>query len=292
MGSPHSARDKSIQALNVRKLDNRLSSNWYLLVIMTITSTIGFALAVAPVLAEQMGAVWPWPQTNFALLGGLVVSVFLLVGYLTHQQRRFGELRGAVRILEADSVERERRSHERLSALLTISGLMGSVTNLADLYKNVMYTCVEMFSAHQASLMLVDGTNELGVCTATGHLEPEKVRKARRKIGEGVAGWVAEKRQPVILGPGAPLSQYPGLNINIAEMTAAIVVPVLIRDELVGVLSIRSLDAGDRYNENDLQALRVLAENIGTVIRHSQHVEWMSKTIEASRSKTRETPVR
>jgi transcriptional regulator with GAF, ATPase, and Fis domain len=293
MGSPHSGWGKSLKALNVRELDSRLSRNWYLLLIMTVTSTIGFALAIAPFLTEQMGAVWPWPQTNLVLLGGLVVSVLLLIVQLTHQQLRFGEVRGAVRTLEAESIERERHSHARLNALLNISGLMGSITNLADLYKNVMETCVEMFKAHQASLMLVDGsTNELVVCIATGHLEPEKVRKARQKIGEGVAGWVAERRKPILLGPGAPLSQYPGLNINIAEMTAAIVAPVLLRDELVGVLSVRSRDAGDRYNENDLQALRVLAENIGTVIRHSQHVEWMSKTIEASRAKPRETPVR
>ena len=293
MANPQPGREKALQALDVHKLDGRLSRNWYLMVVMTIVSTIGFAVALAPVLAEQMGAVWPWPQTNLVLLGGLVVSVLLLVIHLTHQQRGFGEVRGAVHTLEAESIERERHSHARLNALLNISGLMGSMTSLSDLYKNVMDTCVEMFGADQASLMLVDGdTNELVVCAATGHLDPEKVRKARQKIGEGVAGWVAEKRRPVILGPGAPLSQYPGLNVNIAEMTAAIVAPVLLRDELVGVLSIRNRDASDKYYENDLQALRVLAENIGTVIRHSQHVEWMRKTIETSRADSRETPVR
>ncbi|MCK5620290.1 MAG: GAF domain-containing protein, partial [Candidatus Krumholzibacteria bacterium] len=59
------------------------------------------------------------------------------------------------------------------------------------------------------------------------------------------------------------------------------VVPVLLRDELVGVLNIRSRDLKSRYTDDDLQALMVFAENVGTVIRHSEHVEWMRKTIQS-----------
>jgi transcriptional regulator with GAF, ATPase, and Fis domain len=293
MGSPQSGRKQSLDALNVRDLEGRLSRNWYLLVGVTAASTAGFALAVVPVLAQRLGMMWPWPQTHLVLLGGLVVSVLLLTAHLTQQQRRFGEVRGAVRALEHESIERERHSHTRLNALLNISRMMGAMSCPDDLFRNMMDTCIEMFRAQQASLMLLDRvTNELVVRAATGHLDLENVLKVRQRMGTGVAGWVAERRRPVVLGPGAPLSQYPGLDVNVSGMTAAIVVPVLLRDDLVGVLSIRSRDAGDRYNENDLQALRVLAENIGTVIRHTEHVEWMRTTIESFRSEGRETPVR
>jgi putative methionine-R-sulfoxide reductase with GAF domain len=279
-------------------IDARLVRNWRLMVGVTVASTVGMAVAVAPVLGEQFGTVWPWPNTHLVLLGGLTVSVVLLVAHLTIQQRRLtdihGEVRcleGAVQHLEEESIERERQNHARLKALLNISRVMGAVSRLDEVFDSVIDTCIELFDAQQASLMLLNArTNELAVRAAKGHQDAEAVKVARRKVGEGVAGWVAKNCEPVILGPDIDLSRYPGLPINLSQASAAVVVPVLLRDELIGVLSIRSRKGGVRYGEDDLQSLRVLAENIGTVIRHSEHVEWMRKTIESQRSQTEHTP--
>jgi transcriptional regulator with GAF, ATPase, and Fis domain len=275
-----------------RVFEQRLSRNWYLLVGVTIASTVGLAVAVAPLLSEQLGTIWPWPNTHIVLLGGLAVSVVVLAVYLTVQQRRFTLVCQEIQQLEEESSKRERQDHARLKALLNISRMMGSVTNLEDVFKGIMDACIELFNAQQASLMLLNSeTNELEVRAATGHLDKEGVRVAKRKVGEGVAGWVAKKQQPLVLGPNSDASQIPDLEANLTDSTAALVVPVMLREELVGVLSIRSRVPGDRYSDEDLQALRVLAENIGTLIRHSEHVEWMRKTIEDSRSGRKSLPI-
>jgi len=275
-----------------RVFEQRLSRNWYLLVGVTILSTLGLAVAVAPVLSEQLGTLWPWPNTHMVLLGGLIASVVVLTVYLTVQQRRFTQVGQEVHHLEEEAATRERQDHARLKALLNISRMMGSVTNLEDVFKGIMDACIELFNAQQASLMLLNSeTNELEVRAATGHLDKEGVRVARRKVGEGVAGWVAKKHQPLVLGPNADVSQFPDLEADVSDSTAALVVPVMLREELVGVLSIRSRVVGDQYSDEDLQALRVLAENVGTLIRHSEHVEWMRTTIEDSRAGRKGLPV-
>ncbi len=69
------------------------------------------------------------------------------------------------------------------------------------------------------------------------------------------------------------------------------VVPILLRDELVGILNVRSRAPGIRYHYEDLQALQVFAENVGTIIRHSEHVDWMRKTIENYRDGRAGAPV-
>jgi transcriptional regulator with GAF, ATPase, and Fis domain len=280
-------------------VDAKMRRNWKLMVGVTIASTVGMAVAVAPVLGEQFGTVWPWPNTHLVLLGGLTVSVILLVAHLSVQQRRMshihGEIRcleGAVHHLEAESIERERQNHARLKALLNISRMMGAVNRLDEVFKSVVHTCVELFDANQASLMLLNSdTRELTVRAAEGHAEIERVKTAKQKVGQGIAGWVAKNCQPVILDPDMDVELYPGLPVIPSELTAAIVVPVLLRDELIGVLNIRSLKKGMSYNDDDLQSLRVLAENIGTVIRHSEHVEWMRKTIESHRTAQHEPVV-
>ena len=280
-------------------LDARLARNWRLMVGVTIASTVGMAVAVAPVLGEQFGTLWPWPNTHLVLLGGLAISVVLLVAHLTIQQRRMSDIHGEVRCLEGavqhleeESIERERQNHSRLKALLNISRMMGAVNRLDEVFDSVIDTCIELFDANQATLMLLDSnTNELAVRAAKGHPDSAKVKAARQKVGEGIAGWVAKNCHPVILGPDIELNRYPGLQVDVSKLSPAIVVPVLLRDELIGVLSIRSRTAGVQYGEDDLQSLRVLAENIGTVIRHSEHVEWMRKTIETRRASTEQQPV-
>ena len=292
MGKLDSKRNKPAASHGTRDIEERLSRNWYLMVGVTVASTMGLAIAMAPILGEQFGTVWPWPNTHLVLLGGLVASIALLVTHLTVQQRRFTEIRGEVQRLEQDSVERERQNQARLKALLNISRLMGAVNNISEVFYGITNVCIGVFHAQQASLMLLnEETNELEVRAATGHADIEGVKRARVKMGGGVAGWVGKTRQPLILGPGSDLKRYQGLDVRGLDTTAAMVVPVLLRDELVGVLNIRSRDPESRYNDDDLQALMVFAENVGTVIRHSEHVEWMRKTIQSHRAPDQGAPI-
>jgi transcriptional regulator with GAF, ATPase, and Fis domain len=260
---------------------------------IVVASSFGMVLAILPPLGARFTGVWPWANTHYVLFGGLALSVVLLVVYLTMQQRKFTEIQGEVEQLEKDSVAREHRSKERLKALLNLSRMMGSVTDLENLFKYITDACVDLFGSQQVSLMLLNQeTDLLEVRAATGHEKEDEVRVVTMKVGEGISGWVAKTRQPLLLGPGVDLSRYPGLNIAALDMTAAMIVPVLLRDEFVGVLNVRSRVPGIRYNLEDLQALQVFAENVGIVIRHSEHVEWMRKTIEHFRAGRSGTPVR
>ena len=99
MSNTKSKQNQAPDQLRQPILDARLRRNWRLMVGVTIASTVGMAVAVAPVLGEQFGTVWPWPNTHLALLGGLAVSVILLVAHLTIQQRRMSDIHGEIRCL-------------------------------------------------------------------------------------------------------------------------------------------------------------------------------------------------
>jgi signal transduction protein with GAF and PtsI domain len=138
-------------------------------------------------------------------------------------------------------------------------------------------------------MLVNETTRELETKAATGHTNEDEVRQSTLRIGEGIAGWVAEQQKPVILTPDTDLSRYPDLELKDQTISSAIVVPILLRDELVGVLNISSRSADANYGEEDLQALRVFAENAGTCIRHTEHVEWMRKTIHDTLEHTSKT---
>jgi len=66
----------------------------------------------------------------------------------------------------------------------------------------------------------------------------------------------------------------------VKESQPAIVVPIQVRDEMVGVINIASEKPGSTYDEEDLRALQVFAENVGSCIRHAEQAEWMRQIIQ------------
>jgi transcriptional regulator with GAF, ATPase, and Fis domain len=263
-------------------LEQQVSKNWYMLGTVAVFSTVGMAIATAPMLAERLGTVWPWPNTHVVLLCGLVISVAMLVAYLTKQQQRVSEIRVRVSKMEEEEEARSLQNTIRLRALLNISKMMGAVTDPENVFKHITETCLEIFECQQASLMLLnDAKDELEVKASTGHRSD--VTGNTQKVGSGIAGWVAKTQEPLILNPDTNLSQYPGLEHTGRGVTAAMVVPIVVRDELVGVLNASSRRKETSYTHEDLRSLSVFAENAGTVIRHSEHAEWMRQTIERLR---------
>jgi uncharacterized protein YigA (DUF484 family) len=268
-------------ATKIGRLNHQETRHWYLLAAISIISTAGLAFAVYPILSQRMADLWPWANTNLVLLIGLMLSILMLVGYLSLQQRTARAVRIQVQNMMEESSRRARQNTARLHALLNVSRMMGSVTNLENVFSTITSTCLEIFDCQQATLMLLDeSAQELEIRAVTGHLQGEQVQNKKQKVGEGIAGWVAETTEPLILTRDTDPSQYPKLKLQNLSISAAMVVPILLRDELVGVLNISSRAPDVYYTDEDLQALQVFAENAGTCIRHTEHVEWMRQTIQ------------
>ncbi len=268
------------EALETAKLEMQSMRNWYLLATFAALSTIGLLVAVTPVLSQSITEFWPWAGSNVVLLVGLGGSILLLILQLTFQQIKVTGMRHHMQTIEVKATETRQQNSSRLHALLNVSRMMGSVTDPASVFQAITSTCLEIFDCHQSSLMLLNvKTNMLEMKAATGHINREKLNQVQQPVGKGIAGYVAQQKKPVILGKNVEPGKYPGLKIQAMKLSAAMVVPILVRDELVGVLNISSRAPDTIYFEEDLRALEVFAENAGTVIRQAERSEWMRQTI-------------
>ena len=281
MSFPHIPAQSPIVSQRTRSLERQLAYNWFLLAGITIVSTTGLALAIAPALGERISSVWPWANTHIILLAGLASCIGLLVWHLTLQQRKVHEVREHITRIEQDARARTRQQSARLHALLNVSRMMGAVTDPENIFKGITNTCLEIFDCQQASLMVVDKDSyDLEVKAATGHLDGIEILAEKQRIGAGIAGWVAEHRRPLVLTNETDMSKYPDLELKSLDLPAAMVVPIVTRDELVGVLNIGSRVPDVHYSDEDLRALEVFAENAGACIRFAERAEWMRKVIE------------
>ena len=85
--------------------------------------------------------------------------------------------------------------------------------------------------------MLVDG-DYLQIAASRG-LEPQIVQSTRLRIGESIAGWVAQTGEPLLLDGKADAGRFQGLVNRQEKITSSLATPLKHRGELIGVLMIR-----------------------------------------------------
>jgi transcriptional regulator with GAF, ATPase, and Fis domain len=277
-----------------KRLEKQSMRNWYLLATFSALSTVGLLIAVTPVLSKSITSFWPWAETDLVLLVGLGGSILMLILHLTVQQVKVTGIRHKVQAIEKEADDSRQQVASRLHALLNVSRMMGSVTDPSSVFQAITSTCLEIFDCHQSSLMLLNSeTHMLEMKAATGHINRAKLNSVQQPVGKGIAGYVAKHQKPIILGKNVDPEHYPGLEVQTMKLTAAMVVPIMVRDELVGVLNISSRAPDTVYIEDDLRALEVFAENAGTCIRQAERSEWMRQTIEkmqAQNARNKQSP--
>lgn len=265
-----------------KSLDRKSWRNWFLFVAVALITTIGLATAILTLLGGRIATIWPWANTDLILLAGLSVAILLFAGYLTQQQRQVAALRLELLRANQRSSEKVRQYYDRLAALVNVSRVLATSTDPQAVFDSITTTCLETFDCQQTSLMLLnDQTQELEVRSVKGHDQMARELATLQKVGQGIVGWVAERRKPFVLGRDTGPSSVNGLAPTEAPLpAAAMVVPVSLRGELVGVLSVSSSKPGLIYSEEELQALQVFAETAGICCRHAEQTDWMRQTIQ------------
>jgi putative methionine-R-sulfoxide reductase with GAF domain len=276
---PARARGKKPLAPEDTGFYRNIWRNWSLVAGILVLTTIGLGTAIPPLLSERIAHFWPWMKTEMVLIVGLSLIVIVFVGYLAQQQRHVIAMHRELQRVREEGEARLRRHSNRVLALSSISQIISVETNLQNIFDRITTICVETFSCYRASLMLFEeAKKEIVVRSVCGHGTPD-IMNRRQGLGEGIAGYAAQHREPILLSSPSDYDKYPGLEYKDPSLTSAMVVPIIVRDELVGVLNVSSRSAEVIYESEDLIALQGFASGAGACIRHTEHMNWMRKML-------------
>lgn len=205
----------------------------------------------------------------------------------------------AAGILMLQSKEPYRYSQEEINILTVISHNISVAIRNAELYKNVKtqldelhiiheigkaltsiltmdellpYICREvshLFNARGCILRLLEGDN-LPIKASFGL--PESIKKEMNlRVGEGIAGWVAQTKEPLLVDnvSTGPENQY----IPVIEATTVLCVPLKIGEEVIGTLGL--YDKKDEwgvttFTEHDLNSLKTFASVSSIAIENAR----------------------
>lgn len=265
---------------NSASLERRHWRIWCLMVFVTSVNIVVLITAQLLLYSGLVSNDWPWQNTHQSLLSVLSLAIIGFVFYLTAQKKQILAMERKIQIFQQDANKRTNRNSERFIAISDVSRKMCDESDPQRIFNYITKTCTKLFICDRTSLMILDEKAGELVVRAVSPVREDHYSGVRQKLGKGIAGRVAESRKALLLRRDFNSSEFDDMGINIDRSISAMVVPIVLRDDLVGIINVSTTDPDVEYEEDDMNTLQVFAENAGAFIRHSEKAEWMRRTIE------------
>lgn len=194
---------------------------------------------------------------------------------------------------EIDRVGAERKRLE--TELMLLRQFIRSLQNLADavdwhpgaegvmeLLEEILQQALSAVNASDGSLMIVDeDSGELVFVVTVGGEASQELAGKRLPAGTGIAGWVAEHREPTVVEDAQSDERFfGGLDQELHyETHSLLATPIIGGGRVIGVVEILNKETGTSFSVDDLHLVSLLCRFAGELL-HSLE----------SRVKTAEVP--
>jgi signal transduction histidine kinase len=226
---------------------------------------------------------------RLANLGGFRVGVVLFtLAFAAYVLEKEVHLRRLTRLLIEERVLTAALSNrlKELATLCAVGKAVNSVLDLEQVLDIILSSACELLGGESGSVMLLDGPDQLKSVCVLG--DNELAADARVRVGEGIAGHVAQSREPTLITGPADRQHFARLAERERSVESAVSVPLTNRGNLLGVLNVNS--GARKFTEYDLRALVLFAEHAAMSIANARlyqtertHVE---ELIEVDRMKS------
>ncbi len=187
-----------------------------------------------------------------------------------------------------DPTSGARELQQEVELLHHITETIWSTLDLGEVLRQIVFTVLQWSGADACFVYLYDeGTRTLQLSASRERTTPP-TQDVTLALGEGITGWVAEQKKPVILDADA--SADPRFKtIRVLEedtFEAFLSVPILHRDRLIGVINVQRRNT-HRHSATEVALIQMIAQQVGGAIvnarfyqeaeRRSQHIEALAE---------------
>ena len=174
------------------------------------------------------------------------------------------------------------RAHDERNAegeaLRRIGEAMGSLFDLEEMLKAVAGVAVQVTGTDSSQVYLFNDAHDTLVLRAVTDGSGEVIGKLRLKPGEGLTGWVAQHKEPVMLGHDAHhdarFKFVPELQED--KYQSILSVPLIYRGEVLGVINVRT-EKEHQYTQTQVRLLQSIASQISGAVENSRQYRKLEK---------------
>jgi PAS domain S-box-containing protein len=194
-------------------------------------------------------------------------------GFYTHEHVEMAQAlapQAAIAIQNAQLYEAERKARTQTGALLEIGRALSSTLHQHDILQRILEQCRAVLPYETASIVVFEDETPTAV-VQMGFSDEDEALNLDILKNSTVLAQVARERKPLII---EDVLQHPGWIVvpGRADIHAWMGVPLLARDELIGVLMLDGREPGT-YTQEHLEIAQALAVQAGIAIQNSRLYE-------------------
>jgi len=155
-----------------------------------------------------------------------------------------------------------------MAAVLELSRLVCSSLDLDKVLRRILHAAHDLSEAESVTVMLLDEAGEWLTVSAAIGTSRNVYRDVGLRVGEGLAGWVAQTGQPIHLSnPAADPRYHHWPSSPISNILA---LPLQVRDRILGVLNLSQYDSYALFSETVVQMMEVFAGHAAIAIDNAE----------------------
>ena len=173
----------------------------------------------------------------------------------------------AVALVNAQLFERSRRDADAFETLAEIAREVTSVLDLDQLFARIAQLVKRLIDYRTFGILLLNDNDELEMRLALQY--GEKVDVPRVRLGEGLVGYAALHKEPVLV---SDVSQDPRYIKLVPDVRSELAIPLLLKDRCIGVVDLESPEL-DAFSKRDVEILSLLASQAAVAIENARLYE-------------------
>ena len=158
-------------------------------------------------------------------------------------------------------------AHREIYALYEIAQTMGTSLGIADSMAEISAKLTELVPYSACALFLHNETTETMRCRFAIGVDAELLQGASMHNWEGLSGWVARHRRPLMNARPATDFEAAGLQAT-TTLQSALVCPLMVHDRFIGTICVYHVDASF-YRDDHRRLLDRVCEQAAAVIHNS-----------------------
>lgn len=174
-----------------------------------------------------------------------------------------------------EEVAELKRQIERLSLFHEVGKTLASTLDLQKILQTIMEKISDFLQPDTWSLLMLDEKSQelyFEIAIGTG---ANDLKDVRLKMGEGIAGWVAQHGEPLLI---EDVKKDPRFTKRIDELTqldtqSVVCVPVKGRESVLGVIELVNCLGKKSFRKEDIPILKNLADYAAVAMENARYVQ-------------------
>jgi len=205
------------------------------------------------------------------LLGSLILGDKSSGDMYTLQDIQFLEIlapEAAIAIKNAELFEEKSLRVRELTALNKLAFSLGTDLDLSAILDQALKQVIFVTHADSGSIMLLDEESQILTIRASKGIKKEILKQTRVKVGEGIAGWVAKTKEPLILVDD--IDPRFKKELKRQEIISAVTVPLKSKEKVIGVLSVNRKTSPEFFSRENLNVVMSFAGQLAVAIENAK----------------------